>query len=84
MPVPLDTTAEAHRVQIEAYRRMGESGRAAAMFRLIDLARKTAIESIRSRHPDYDDRQLLLAWARLVLSDDDVRKAWPRDELVDP
>jgi hypothetical protein len=84
MPAPLDTTADADRVQIEAYRRLGESGRAAAMFRLIELARKTAIAGIRSRHPDYDDRQVRLAWARLVLGDDDVRKAWPRDDLVDP
>ena len=36
-------------------------------------------DGIRRRHPDYDDRQVLLAAARLRYGDDLVRAAWPRE-----
>jgi hypothetical protein len=82
--LPSDTTADAYRAQIEAYRRMGGSGRAAVAFRLNDLARQTAMAGIRARHPDYDDERLRLAYARLVLGDDVTRKVWPQHDLVEP
>ena len=41
-------------------------------------------DGIRRRHPDYDDRQVLLANVRLRYGDDLVRAAWPHDALVDP
>jgi hypothetical protein len=84
MQPPADTSVDAYEVQIEIYRAMGGPGRLAAMFRLNDLARNMALAGIRSRHPEYDDERLRLAYARLVLGDDLVRRAWPRRELVDP
>ena len=84
MDVPLDTSADAYDAQLEAYRRMGCQGRAAAMFRLTELARKTTMAGIRSRHRDYDDLQVLLAYARLTLGDELVLEAWPGRELVEP
>jgi hypothetical protein len=39
---------------------------------------------IRSRHPDYDDLQVLLAYARLTLGDELVLEAWAGRELVEP
>jgi hypothetical protein len=84
MDLPLDTTADAYRVQIEAYRRMGGPGRAAVVFRLNDLARATAIAGIQARHADYDDERRRLAYARLVLGDDVTRKVWPHHDLVEP
>ena len=84
MAAPLDTSLDAHRIQVEAYRRMGGTGRAAVMFRLNELARKMAIAGIRSRHPDYDDERLRLAFARLVLGDEVVQRVWPGRGLVDP
>ena len=81
---PLDTTVDAHRVQIEAYRRMGGTGRASVMFRLNGLARKMTLAGIRSRHPRYDDEQLRLAYARLVLGDELVLRVWPDRDLVEP
>jgi hypothetical protein len=81
---PLDTSPEAHRAQIEIYRRMGPEGRAAALLRLNGLARALAIAGIRSRHPDYDDTQANLAYARLVLGDEWVVKVWPGHALVAP
>jgi len=40
MAAPLDTSADAHEAQTEAYRLMGGAGRLAAMFRLIELDRE--------------------------------------------
>jgi hypothetical protein len=81
---PLDTTADAYRAQIEAYRRMGGPGRAAVVFRLNDLAREATIAGIQARHADYDDERRRLAYARLVLGDDLTRKVWPQHDLVEP
>ena len=84
MAVPLDTSAEAHELQIEAYRRMGGPGRMAVVFRLNELAREMAKSGIRSRHPDYDEEQVHLAYARLVLGDALVQAVWPGRPLVRP
>jgi hypothetical protein len=84
MDEPLDTTVDAYREQIEAYRRMGGPGRAAVVFRLNDLAREAAMAGIQARHPDYDDERLRFAYARLVLGDDVTRKVWPQHDLVEP
>jgi hypothetical protein len=66
MDAPPDTSADAYRAQIEAYRRMGGAGRVAVAFRLNALARAVAIAGIRSRHPEYDERQRQRAFARLM------------------
>jgi hypothetical protein len=55
MPLAADTSPDANAVQIEAYRRMGGTGRAQVMFHLGEMARQTTAAGIRSRHPDYDD-----------------------------
>jgi hypothetical protein len=79
-----DTSPEADRFQIEAYRRIGGAGRLAAAFQLIELARKAAVSGIRARHPEYDDEQVHLAYARLLLGDEVTRSVWPRRDLVAP
>jgi hypothetical protein len=81
---PLDTTADAHAVQLEVYRRLGGAGRVAVLFRLSTLVRETAMAGILSRHPGYDEGQVQMALRRLVLGDDLVQRAWPDRELVDP
>jgi hypothetical protein len=84
MALSPDTSPDANEVQIEAYRRMGGPGRAAIMFRLNGLSRQATIAGIRSRHPDYSEEELHLAFARLVLGDDCVRAVWPGNRLVAP
>lgn len=79
-----DTTPEVHALQIEAYRRMGGRGRTAVLFRLNALARETALSGIRSRHPDYTERQALQALRRLMLGDALTRAVWPDHPLVEP
>ena len=82
--LPLDTTPDAHAAQLEAYRRMKGRGRADVMFRLGEMTRRTTMAGIRRRHPEYDDVQVRLALARLLLGDDLVRRVWPGRELVSP
>ncbi len=84
MSRPLDTSAEDDRVQIDAYRRLGGPGRLATVFRLNALARQASLAGIRSRHPHYNEEEMHLAYARLVLGDETVREVWPDHDLVDP
>jgi hypothetical protein len=82
--IPLDTTAAAHAVQRDVYRRLGGRGRLDVMFGLNDTVRHLAMSGIRARHPDYTDAQIRQAHARLVLGDALVRALRPDRELVDP
>jgi len=82
--VPRDTSLEAHAAQIEAYRRMGGTGRVAVTFRLNQLAREMAAAGIRSRHPNYTEEDVRFALHRLLLGDRLTRAVWPDRPLVDP
>jgi len=84
MPIAADTSPEADAVQLEAYQRMGGTGRAQVMFRLSEMARLTAEAGIRRRHPEYDGAQVLLALARLLHGDELVQQAWPGRRLLEP
>lgn len=82
--IPFDTTADAHAVQRDIYRRLDGRGRLDIMFRLNDTVRHLAMSGIRARHPDYTDAQVRLAYARLRLGDSLARCVWPDSTLVDP
>lgn len=82
--IPADTSPDAHEAQIQAYRRMGGAARVAVMFRLGESARRWAMAGIRRRHPHYDDLEVRLALARLILGDDLVQRVWPDRALMDP
>jgi hypothetical protein len=84
MPVAADTSPEADTVQIEAYRRMGGTGRVQVMFRLNEMVRRTAMAGIRRRHPAYGEADTLLALAQLLYGEDLVGRAWPDRRLPDP
>lgn len=62
-----DTTSEAENVQLEVFRRMGPEKRLQAATQFSQTCRKILMEGIRSRHPDYDERQVRLAATRLML-----------------
>lgn len=81
---PLDTSPDAHAIQLDVYRTLGSRGRVAAAFRLTTATREWTKAGIRARHPDYSPEQVTLALARLTLGDDLVRRAWPDRPLVDP
>jgi hypothetical protein len=54
------------------------------MFRLNQFVRDLAAAGIRSRHPNYTDDEVRFALRRLLLGDENTRKAWPDRNLVDP
>jgi hypothetical protein len=81
---PPDTTPEAHAVQTGIYRRMGGARRLSVAMQLSDAVRRVTVAGIRSRHPQYSEAQVRLAWCRVTLGDALVRAAWPDEALVDP
>jgi hypothetical protein len=81
---PADTTADAHRLQGDIYRRMGGAERLSLTFQLTATVRGLAMAGVRSRHPEYTDDQVLRAWARMTLGDTLVTAVWPDRELVEP
>jgi hypothetical protein len=70
---PLDTTPEAHAVQLELYRRLGPA-------RCLELA----ADGIRARHPEYDEAQVRWALFRLLHGDATFRAAWPHAPVLEP
>jgi len=82
--VSLDTDQASHDLQVDVYRRLGGTDRAAIMFRLSGFARRVSLAGIRHRHPEYDDDLAHLALARLRFGDDLVGQAWPSRPLVEP
>ncbi|MBI4161015.1 MAG: hypothetical protein HY509_01045 [Acidobacteria bacterium] len=82
--IPPDTLPEAYDAQIEAYRRLDGKGRTAVVFRLNEIAQRSATAGIAGRHPDYDRERLRMALFRLRFGDDLARRVWPGRELVDP
>ena len=82
--VPGDTSPEADAAQVDAYRRMGGTARAAVMFRLSDATRRWTLAGIRARHPEYDEARALLTYARLTLGDELARRVWPDRDPVEP
>jgi len=59
-----DTSSEAAAVQLEIYRRLGGSGRAALAIELSEMTRATAVAGIRHRHPGMSEAAALreLMW----------------------
>jgi len=82
--IPADTTNEVWRLQMAAIAARSGDERLAEWVELNRAAAQMEADGIRQRHPDYDDRQVLLASARLRYGDELVRAAWPNDALYDP
>ncbi len=65
--IPLDTTAEALAMQVEALRKMDISDRAQMMFELSDNLRSIVESGIRQRHPDYSPEEIQRAALGLTI-----------------
>lgn len=74
---PSDTAPEAARVQLAALRAMSGSRRAEIALEMSEAVRQTARAGIRTRHPEYTQEQVRLAFLRLVLGEDIFRRWWP-------
>ncbi len=81
---PLDTTREAEKIQLDIFRRMAPEQRLQAGLTLSRTCRELLREGVRRRHPDYDERQVLLAVIRLTLPDDLFSAAYPEARDILP
>jgi hypothetical protein len=79
--LPLDTTLEAARVDTAVLRRMGEARRAAMTVELCETGRNLARQGIRQRHPEYSERELRLAFCRMMLGDELFFQAFPGEDV---
>jgi hypothetical protein len=77
MAHPLDTSPEAHGVQLEVYRRMSPEARLRVGLELTELSRRLLRDGVCLRHPEYSEEQLRAAFLRLWLGDDLFRAAYP-------
>ena len=82
--VPLDTTPEAYRVQLEVLRRMTPEQCLEQAMRLSETVIRLCESGIRAHHPEYGDREIFLARARAVLGDPLFREAYPDAPRLDP
>ena len=74
--IPRDTSPEAARIEAEIYRRMSPEKRLHLAFQMNDVLRALVAAGVRDRHPDYTDRQVQLAVARIYLGDKLFREAF--------
>ena len=61
-----DTTPRAAQIQLELYRNASASQRAQVAVDLSEAARRTAIDGIRRRHPDYSESEVKREFLRMV------------------
>lgn len=57
-PRPLDTSADAHRAQLEVYRRMTGAQRLRIALDMSDFVRECAKSRIRKRHPEMTEQEV--------------------------
>jgi hypothetical protein len=81
---PLDTTPDAHAVQLAFYRRLGPARCLELAVRMSEEVREITADGIRARHPEYDEAQVRWALFRLLHGDVTFRAAWPRAPVLDP
>ncbi len=62
---PNDTSPVAEAVQLDLLRRAGTARRLALTFSLSSSAIRSSRRAISRRHPDFDERAVLLCWAEL-------------------
>lgn len=82
--IALDTTPEAHRVQMQVYRRMGPEKRLHRAMEMCDAARQMTRSGIRARHPEYSEQEVSWALFRLLLGDSLYRTAYVGTPLLAP
>ncbi|MGA2093578.1 MAG: hypothetical protein ABSH16_09250 [Sedimentisphaerales bacterium] len=72
--IPADTTLEAHRKQVEILRKLSPQSKALMAMELTDNIRQIAIEGIRSRHPEFNEKQVMRELLRMLVGDELFKK----------
>jgi hypothetical protein len=80
--LPADTSVETARVQQEIYRRMAPQQRLRLAFQMTASTRAITAAGVRSRHPDYTERQVQLAVIRLTLGEELFRRVYPGENVA--
>ena len=83
-PLNLDTSPEAERLQIEAWRRMSTVQKAALVSGLTRAAVDMTLAGIRQRHPSASLREVRLRFAVMTLGRDLARAAFPDVDQLAP
>ena len=79
--IPRDKTLEAYRYQIEVLKKLGAGRRSKSMGSLCRGVRCTLKAGIRMRHPNYDNRQMKIAFIRLFAGEEAFRKLLPLEKV---
>jgi hypothetical protein len=79
-----DTSREAHEVQMRLYRSMTDAQRSELALRMSDDIRQIAAEGIRTRHPDYTERDVRRALVVLLYGADAAARVWPGSPVPRP
>jgi hypothetical protein len=74
--IPGDTSLEAFRVELSILRRLSAGRRLKMACRMTDSLRNVVASGVRSRHPEYTERQVKLATIRLTLGDELFREVY--------
>lgn len=77
MDFMLDTSPEAKRVYYDTMYRMSPEERLLQANRLSVGMREMALESIRIRHPEYSDFEVLTSYSRRILTAQEFRTLFP-------
>ena len=80
----MDTTPEADQAQLAAFRRLSLEQRMALVLQMSDDAFALTRDGIRMRHPEYDERHVFLAFARLLHGDEVFARVWRGAPLLPP
>jgi len=75
--IPMDTSQEASRIQVELLRKMSPHDRARLASDITRAVEELCLAGIRLRHPQASERECFLRLALIKLGPDLTRKAYP-------
>jgi hypothetical protein len=81
---PIDTPPEIERIHLEILRKMNPEKRLRLAFELMETEKKIILEGIKSRHPEYGEKEARLALIRILLGDELFVKVYPQSKGIRP
>jgi hypothetical protein len=80
----LDTSKEIEKIQIDILRKKEPEQRLKLALQLFETEKKLLIEGIRSRHPEYTEKEIKLALIRTFLGDELFETIYPEAKKIKP
>jgi hypothetical protein len=80
----IDTSREIEKIQVNILRKMEPEQRLKLVFQLFETEKKLLIEGIRSRHPEYTEKEIKLALKRIFLGDELFEIVYPKAKGIKP